>query len=159
MSSRFALFLLVPMISGAATQPAPAISGVVNAASNLAPGLPGSGIAQGAIFTVYGSNLGPASPCWALTTPYTPSLCGVSLTVTVNGTSTYPIPTFVYPTQINAILPSTTPTGNGTITVTYNNQTSTTSPIQVVATAFGTFTPTYGEGQASVTDTSYYSVS
>lgn len=154
MSSRFALFLLVPMISGAATQSAPAISGVVNAASNLAPGLPGSGIAQGAIFTVYGSYLGPASPCWG-SIPYTSSLCGVSLTVTVNGTSTYPIPTFVYSTQINAILPSLTPAGNGTITVTYNNQTSTTSPIQVVTAGFGTFTPTYGAGQASVTDLNY----
>ncbi|MFY9724730.1 MAG: hypothetical protein WB579_22075 [Bryobacteraceae bacterium] len=150
MSSRFALLLLVPMISGAATQPAPAISEVANAASNLAPGLPGSGIAQGSIFTVYGSNLGPASPCSASTTPYTTPLCGVSLTVTVNGTSTYPIPTFVYPTQINAILPSPTPVGNGTITVTYNNQTSATSPIQVVTAAFGTFTPTYGYGQAIV---------
>jgi len=156
MFRRFALLLIAPLIAGAVTQPAPVVGGVANAASNLAAGLPASGIAQGSIFTVYGSNLGPASPCFASTVPYSATLCGVSLTVTVNGTSSFPLPTFVYPTQINAILPSLTPTGNsGTITVTYNGQTSATFPITVVTAAFGEFTPAYGAGQASVTDVNY----
>lgn len=156
MFSRFAFLLIVPMISSAVTQSAPVISGVVNAASNRAPGLPASGIAQGAYFTVYGSNLGPTSYCVASSVPYsTAPLCEVSLTVTVGSTSTYPIPTFVYAAQINAILPSVTPTGDGTITVTYGNQTSATYPIQVVTAAFGAFTPSStGSGQASVTDNS-----
>ena len=156
MSSRFALLLLIPMILSAANSTAPAISGVANSASNRAPGLSASGIAQGSIFTVYGANLGPASCNAVLAFPLQTSMCGVSLTVTVNGTSTAPLPLFVYATQINAILPSLTPAGSGTITVTYNNQTSATSAIQVMNTAFGTFTPTgNGAGQASVTDTNY----
>ncbi|MGA2038801.1 MAG: hypothetical protein ABSH42_05945 [Bryobacteraceae bacterium] len=157
MFRRFALLLIAPLIAGAVVQPAPVVTAVQNAASNLVAGLPASGIAQGSIFTVYGTNMGPASPCFASTVPYsTGPLCGVSLTVTVNGTSSFPIPTFVYPTQINAILPSLTPTGSGTITVTYNSQTSATIPIQVVTAAFGEFTPSgYGFGQASVTDVNY----
>src|ERR1035438_7176633 len=156
MLRRFALLLLIPMILSAANAPAPAITGVVNAASNLAPGLSASGIAQGSIFTIYGSNLGPTSCGAVLAFPLQTSMCGVTVTVTVNSTSTAPIPLFVYATQINAILPSLTPTGSGTLTVTYNNQTSTPSPIQVVNAAFGTFTPnSNGSGQASVTDTNY----
>jgi uncharacterized protein (TIGR03437 family) len=156
MFRRFALLLIAPLIAGAVTQPAPVVSGVANAASGLAAGLPAAGIAQGSIFSVYGSNLGPTSYCVAYTVPYTATLCGVSLTVTVNGTSSFPLPTFVYPSQINAILPSLTPTGSGTVTVTYNGQTSATFPIQVVTAAFGEFTATSsGLGQASVTDVNY----
>jgi hypothetical protein len=36
-------------------------AGVVNAASYSSPGLPNSGIAQGSVFVVIGTNLGPAS--------------------------------------------------------------------------------------------------
>jgi len=149
MIRRFALLLLIPMISGAAV---PAIAYVLNSASYRLPGLSASGIAQGSIFTVFGSDLGPSSCGTALALPLETSLCGVTLTVTVNTTSTAPIPLFVYSSQINAILPSLTPTGSGTLTVTYGNQTSESVPIQVVAAAFGTFTPSsYGYGQASVT--------
>ena len=150
----FALWLL-PLILGAANTSAPTITGVVNAASNRAPGLSASGIAQGSIFTIYGSNLGPNICGATLAFPLQTTMCGVTLTVTVNGTSTAPIPIGVFGYQINAILPSLTPTGTGTITVTYAGQPSVGTPIQVVSAAFGTFTPTYGYGSASVTDTDY----
>ena len=39
----------------------PAVSAVVNAASNLPPGLPNGGIAQGALMILYGTGLGPAT--------------------------------------------------------------------------------------------------
>ncbi len=151
---RFALLLIAPMILGAVTQPAPVISGVQNSASNLAPGLPGAGIAQGSIFTVYGSNFGTGTCNQAVAFPLPTQVCGVSLTVTVNGTSVAPYILGVYfGDQINAILPSLTPTGNnGTISVSYGGQTSATLPIQVVNAAFGAFTPSQsGSGQASVT--------
>jgi len=135
-------------------QAAPAITGVANAASYQGPGLQASGIAQGSIFTVFGTGLGPALCSQTAATPLQTSMCGVSLTVTVNGTSTAPYPLGVYyGQQINAILPSNTPTGSGTITVTYNNQTSAAYSIQVANAAFGAFTPSgSGYGQASVTD-------
>ena len=48
-------------------------------------------------------------------------------------------------TQLAAVLPSTTPVGDGTITVNYNGQTSATAPIHVVANAIGLGT-LYGTG-------------
>jgi hypothetical protein len=51
------LFLVSALIPRLSAQPA--ISSVTNAASNILPGLPNAGIAQGAIFVVYGSGLGP----------------------------------------------------------------------------------------------------
>jgi len=63
---------------------------------------------------------------------------------------------FAFGTQVNAILPSTTPVGTGSVTVTYNNQTSTPAPIQVAASAFGIYTyNSSGSGQAIATDTGY----
>ena len=154
MSRRFALWLIVSIMSVAVAQSAPVITGVVNAGSNLAPGLPGAGIAQGSIFTVYGSNFGTGTCNQAVAFPLPTQVCGVSLTVTVNGTSVAPLILGVYlGGQINAILPSLTPTGNnGTITVSYSGQTSAPLPIQVVSATFGAFTPSQtGSGQASVT--------
>ncbi len=159
MLHRFAISLSVFIISIAVggAQTAPAITSVYNAASYQGPGLQASGIAQGSIFTLFGTGLGPAVCSQAPATPLHTSMCGVSLTVTVNGASTAPDPLGVYyGQQINAILPSNTPTGSGTITVTYNNQASATFPIQVAEAAFGAFTPSgYGFGQASVTDANY----
>ena len=40
---------------------APVIQAVQNAASNIRPGLPNAGIAQGSIFVVYGTGLGPTA--------------------------------------------------------------------------------------------------
>ena len=64
---------------------------------------------------------------------------GVSLAVTVNNTVTHPLLYYVTPTQIAAILPSATPVGPGTITLTTGSQTAT-APIQVVQSAFGILT-------------------
>src|ERR1017187_9956454 len=122
MSRCFVFLLIVPMILGAVNQPAPRVTGVQNAASNIPAGYPASGIAQGSIFTVYGSSLGPATCNQAFAFPVPATMCGVSATVTVNGTSVAPLLLGVYNgnlqggfAQINAILPSLTPTGNGTI--------------------------------------------
>jgi uncharacterized protein (TIGR03437 family) len=157
MLRRFALLLAAPLILIAAGTPAPSISQVTNAASWRTPGLSASGIAQGSIFTILGNNLGPSSCANPTSLPLPTQWCGVTLTVTVNGTSVAPyIYDMFYGDYISAILPSLTPTGSGTLTVTYNNQTSAAFPVQVVSTAFGTFTAnSAGLGQASVTDANY----
>jgi uncharacterized protein (TIGR03437 family) len=51
--------------------------------------------------------------------------------------------------QIDAVLPSTTPVGTGTITVANSGGTSATFPIQVVASAFGLLTMNNGSGPVS----------
>ncbi len=75
------------------------------------------------------------------------------MTVTVNGTSTAALILLAYGWQVNAILPSTTPIGSGTVTVSYNGQTSASAPIQVVGSAFGIYTfNSGGSGQAVATN-------
>ena len=53
-----AVLLLLPAVSGAAA-PNISFSGVVNAAGFMPPPRPGSAIAQGSIFSIFGAGLGP----------------------------------------------------------------------------------------------------
>jgi uncharacterized protein (TIGR03437 family) len=128
------------LVATAAPRPQIAANGVVNAASNAPVGRPNSSIAQGSIFTIYGSNLGPSSTP-ALAYPLETTLGGVSVQVSSGGTALNAIPIFVGPKQINAILPGSTPIdASATLTVTYNGQTGNAASFQVVANSFGIFT-------------------
>jgi uncharacterized protein (TIGR03437 family) len=64
----------------------------------------------------------------------------------VNGTTTQPLIYYLSPGQIDAVLPSATPVGTGTITVTTSAGTSTAVPIQVVQSDFGLLTVNNGTG-------------
>ncbi len=58
--------------------------------------------------------------------------------------------------QINAILPSTTPAGSATLTVTYDGQTSAPASFEVAQSAFGIYTfNSSGSGQAIATSADY----
>src|SRR5579859_3627345 len=139
-------------------QPAIGTGGVLNIASNAFPGLPNSAIAQGSIFVVYGTGLGPPPPAGALATyaPFPlpkalPAPSGTSIRITVGNTSVDALMVYTRPDQIAAILPSQTPVGTGQITVSYAGATSAAAPIQVVANSFGIFTANQkGSGPASV---------
>lgn len=65
------------------------------------------------------------------TPPLQTTASGVSVKVTVSGTATQALLYYISPGQINAVLPSATPVGAGTITVTTAAGTSAGSPIQV----------------------------
>jgi uncharacterized protein (TIGR03437 family) len=119
---------------------APKITFIENAATNNPNALPNGGIAQGALFVVKGTSLGPASLALATAFPLTTSIGGTSVSVTVNGTTVSAIMYYSLAGQIAAILPSKTPVGTGTLTVSYNGQTSATAPITVVASNIGMFT-------------------
>ena len=77
------------------------------------------------------------------------------LSVTVNGVTTTPALYYASSNAVAGVLPSTTPLGTGTITLTYNGQT-TQAPIQVVASAVGLDT-LYGAGSGAgvLTDASF----
>ena len=140
--------------AGPPPAPTPTISagGVVNAASRAVAGLPNSGIAQGALFLVNGSNLGP-DPATQAAVPLQSSLAGTSVQVTVNGASVAVPIVSVSPTQIGAIMPSATPAGSGTVTVTVNGQTSAAAPVQVTTASFGIYTlNSAGSGPAQIVD-------
>jgi uncharacterized protein (TIGR03437 family) len=134
-------------------------SPVVNSASYRTPGLPGSGIAQGSIFSVFGTGLGPASCVTnAPTFPLLTTLGETSVKVTVGTTSTDAVMLVACGSQINAIMPSKTPVGDGTVTVTYKGQASAPAPVHVVAGTFGIFAANMGgAGQAIATHPNYVS--
>jgi uncharacterized protein (TIGR03437 family) len=137
----------------------PTFTGVVNPASNIPPGLPNYGIAQGSIFVAYGAGLGPASLVQAssLPLPSTAGLAGTSITVTVNGTTVAAPMIYTLQSQVAAVLPSTTPVGTGTLNLTFNGATGST-PITVVASNFGLSTVNQSGGGAAVVTRPDYSL-
>src|ERR1019366_9781180 len=90
--------------------------------------------------------------------PLKTSLGGTSVTFTVGGQTVKAYILVALSYQVNALLPSTTPTGSETVTVTYNNQTSAPEPVQIVSATFATYTfNSSGLGQAIATDLNYQS--
>lgn len=124
----------------ALAQPVVNAGGVVNAASFIPQSFPNSGIAQGSVFSIFGTGLGPAQFAQASSFPLPTNLAGSSVAVTVNGTTVNAILFYTRANQINALMPSNTPTGTGTLTVTYNGKTSAPASVQVVANNVGIFT-------------------
>jgi uncharacterized protein (TIGR03437 family) len=99
------------------------------------PGSPNYGIAPGSLFIITGSNLSNAQ--YGLQPfPIPTTLGGASVAVTVNGTTTQAPIYYAYPTQLGVVLPSPTPVGTGTLTVTNNAKTASTQGRLVL--------PTYG---------------
>lgn len=131
----------------------PTVTKLVNNYANIDPAAPNYGIAPGSLLIIKGFNLSAAGsplvlqdPSQAL--PYT--LYGATVSVTVGGKTVQPAFYYAFPTQLAVVLPSSTPVGTGTLTVSYNSQTSAPVPIKVVSSAFGL--DTYGGGLAAVTD-------
>jgi uncharacterized protein (TIGR03437 family) len=142
---KLAGFALAGIFAGYALGQTPTVGGLLNNYSFTLPGLPNYGIAEGSIFDIFGTNLASTSvPLQA--PPLKTTLSGVSIAVTVNGTTAQPLIYFVTPGQIAAILPSATPVGTGTLTVTTGAGTSAPFPIQVVQSAFGLLTTNNGSG-------------
>lgn len=138
----------------------PTVSNVQNAAGNIAQGLPNAPIAQGSIFVIKGNALGPPNPSIAPEAFQTTTLSNASASVTVGGTSVNVPLYYTSWTQVAALLPSNVPTGTGTVTVTYNGQTSAPAPVTVVANNVGIFTLDYtGQGPGVVTFPDYTVVS
>ncbi len=135
----------------------PAVTGVTNNYSFIPSGFTNSGVTPSSIITIFGSNLGaPVTGTLTLQSSagsgIPTTLNGTSISVTVNGTKVTLGIYYVTPTQIAAVLPANTPTGTGTLTVTYNGAASNAFTIQVVASAFGLDTY-YGTGTGLVTAT------
>ncbi len=131
----------VLLFAGVVAQAQPAVfaNGMVNAASSVPAGLPSGDIAQGSMFSIYGSNMGPAtSPALSWPLHASQGLGGVTVQVTDSGGQMrYAILLFVGPGQINAVLPSNTAVGRATLTVTYNGGTSASQSFNVVPRSVG----------------------
>jgi uncharacterized protein (TIGR03437 family) len=149
----------VLILTAAALQaqtPSIAAGGVYNTASYVPAGLPGAGIAQGSLFVVFGSNMGPGNLAAASSYPYPTSLNGTSMSVTVSGTTVKPYMVYTSAGQVGGLMPSNTPVGTGTITVTFNGATSAPQPITIAASSVGIFTVNQaGSGPGIITTASY----
>lgn len=134
----------------------PIITKVTNNSSDVPAGFPNSGISQGALFKIIGTDLADGGDATLHDSsapgglPFT--LNGAKATVTV-GSTVVNIPLYyATPTQIDGVLPANTPTGAGTVIVTHNGVASNAYPIQVVGAAPGI--TTYNNGTAVAQDTS-----
>jgi uncharacterized protein (TIGR03437 family) len=120
---------------------APVIGALVNNYSNINPAAPNFAIAPGMLMKIWGANLAaPGSSATPLQNPagnLPQTLNGSSVSITIGGTTVTPGFYFAIPSQLAVVLPSNTPLGTGTITVSYGGQTSAAFPITVVASAFG----------------------
>ena len=120
-----------------AQAPSVAPGGIVNHFSYASPGLPNADIAQGSIFDIYGTNIGPATLAQFAGFPIPTVIANTSVQITVNGTSVDVYLFFVSAGQIVGVLPSSTPVGTGTLTVTVNGQRSAPAQIRVIARSIG----------------------
>jgi uncharacterized protein (TIGR03437 family) len=117
---------------------------VANAASLTPAPAPSGGIAQGAIFSVMGSALGPGNPANAATglsasLPLSTTLGNVSVQVTQGSTTVNAYVLFAWAGRVDAIMPSTMPPGSVAITVSYNGATSAPAAATVVTSNFGAY--------------------
>src|SRR5712692_1852512 len=137
-----AVALFVASVCPVAAQPLISTGGVVNSASYQSAASPGGAIGQGSIFSIFGTGLGPPSPGVQVSEfPLSVTLAGVSVRLLhQSGVALSAIPLFVSDTQINALLPSTTPIGQVFVTVSYNGQSGGAERIKVVRSSFGIFT-------------------
>jgi uncharacterized protein (TIGR03437 family) len=146
---QYTLFLKSTLPATTASS-APAITVVQNNYSYIVPKLPNYGIAPGSIFVIVGTGLSAAIPpvLQSSAAPGLPTkLNQTSVSVTINGVTTTPALYYTSAGQLAAVLPSTTPVGNGTISVNYNGQTVS-GPMTVVASAVGLDT-LYGTGNGA----------
>jgi len=138
---RAAILTVISLCASAASAQQPFISyrGVLNSASFFSQGLPAGSIAQGSIFTIFGSNLGPSQLVQSSSYPLPNQLAGVSVSVTQGSNTLAAIPIVVLNSQVSAIMPSDAALGQALIRVTYDDQPSNPAVVNVVAGSPGLF--------------------
>ena len=151
---------VVALLAGMAAYAQPVVAAAENAASYFMPPAPSSStpapatpIAQGSIFVVFGTGLSAGALVQAPSFPLQTQLNGTSISVTSGGQTVSALMVYTLPTQLAAILPSSTPIGAATLTVSYNGQTSKALNIVVTKSVPGIFTTNsqgYGPGIAQV---------
>jgi len=142
LKTRVSAAMFTALLACGGMQAAPVIypHQIVNAASYYAPGLPAGSIAEGSLFTIFGSGLGPVQGVQQSSFPLTTTFSGVSIQVTQKSTTVNAIPLYVSQGQINALLPSNTPLGWVSVWVTVNGSKSNPSPVYIVHDSPGVFT-------------------
>lgn len=152
MSFRSITILLCAAVFAAPSFAQIAGGGIVNVASFAPNGLPNSDIARGSILTIFGSQLADDGVQTAQSFPLQTTMGGASVQVAVAGTTVDCFMIFTTPGQVAALLPSNTPSGSGTLMLTYSGATYS-EPVRVVDSSPGVFTQnSQGSGPASFTN-------
>jgi uncharacterized protein (TIGR03437 family) len=111
----------------------------VNAASLASGEAPAGGLAQGSLFSIYGSDLGPDPYVKAAVAPFPKTLGGVSIEI-LSGSETYQATLLLASrNQINAALPADVPLGAAQLVVRFNGNASAPLAIQVSPVSIGIF--------------------
>lgn len=143
--------LAVSAVALCAATAQPVVNAVLNNASYTLPGLPNSAIAQGSLMAIFGTGLGGANAMTATALPLTTNMGGTSVTISAGGRTLSAPMVYTTAGQLGAILPSDTPAGSATLTVTYNSQTSQPRSFTVARSSFGIFTSNQaGSGPGAV---------
>jgi uncharacterized protein (TIGR03437 family) len=137
-----------------------AVAAVTNAAAYIDPSLPNGAIAQGAIAVATGKNLGPGTLAIDSKPFQNTTLSNTSVAITVGSTTVSGLMYYTSFNQIAFLVPSNTPVGRGSITVTYAGQPGAPAPIVITPNNVGIFTVTSdGQGAGIVTYPDYSLVS
>lgn len=154
---KLVLPLLIAVATASAQAPSVPAGGILNSASYALDGLPGAGVAQGSLFVIYGTRMGPdTGQMVSAAFPLPKTLAQTEVTITSGGSTVKALLIYVSAGLIKAILPSSTPVGAATLTVTYNGQASTPTPFNVVKSGFGMYTINQaGSGPAVATNPGY----
>jgi uncharacterized protein (TIGR03437 family) len=141
---------LLAVMAAATLLAQPKIYSIVNTASYLTPPQDSKGnavgndvIAQGSIFIVFGAGLGPTAPTYPAGLPLPTTLplsTGTSISISAGGQTIAAYMFYTSALQVQAILPSTTPVGSASVTLTYNGKASASFTISVVPSRLGIFT-------------------
>jgi len=153
MPSNGKILLAVLALTYARLSAAPVITqgAILNNASYARDGALNRGIAQGSVFAIFGKGLGPAVLVQVQSFPLTNTLGGTAVRISIGGRIVDAYPLYSSDGQVGAVLPSSTPLGAGTVTVTFQGQTSAPEAITVVRGSFGVFTVNQaGSGPAVV---------
>jgi uncharacterized protein (TIGR03437 family) len=151
------------MVAGSALAQ-PTIGSIVSNASYLAAPVSGGHpignnvIAQGSIFVVFGTGLGPTPLAYPNGLPLptsVPDINGTSIAVSSGGQKVDAFIVYTSALQVGAILPSNTPVGSATVTLTFNGKASAAYTISVAESRLGIFT---SNGQGSGTAAAQHGV-
>ena len=106
--------------------------------SHALPGMPNAGIAQGSRIGISGKNIGPAAGVGSpANNPLQTDLGGASIQIQSGDVSTAALMVFASNSLVTGVVPSTTPLGPATVTVTYNGRSTAPIPITIVTTSVG----------------------
>ena len=137
-----------------------AVAAITNAATYIDPSLPNGAIAQGSIAIAAGKNLGPQTLVVDKSPFQNTALSGTSVAISVGGATVAGLMYYTSFNQIAFLVPSNTPAGTGTITVTYSGQPGAPAPVTITPSNVGIFTASSdGQGAGIVTYPDYSLVS